>query len=192
MALFPLGILSAAGAGGAPFIDSDYELISSTILGSSSSSISFSSLGTYSSTYKHLQIRAVMRNDVAATGVSGVWTRFNGDTAGNYAWHILYGTGSSVASTAGAGQGYALTGLTAQNSMTASSFSAVVIDYLDVFSTTKNKTTRAFTGNVANETRIDLHSGHWRSTASVTSIELSLGGSSFITGSRFSLYGIKG
>jgi hypothetical protein len=54
---FPLGILSAAGAGGG--VAGDYELISSEILGTTAASVTFSSLGDYSSTYKHLQIRAV-------------------------------------------------------------------------------------------------------------------------------------
>jgi hypothetical protein len=50
---FPLGILSAAGAGGG--VAGDYELISSEILGTTAASVTFSSLGDYAppiSTYK--------------------------------------------------------------------------------------------------------------------------------------------
>ena len=75
----------------------------------------------------------------------------------------------------------------------ANAFGAGVYDILDPYSTTKNKTTRLFGGRgfVTGDHKIVLASGLWRNTASVTSIDL-VANDNFVTGSRFSLYGIKG
>jgi hypothetical protein len=85
MSLFPLGILSAAGAGG---VGATYELIESQILGSNQSSITFSSLATYASTYKHLQIRAAGKGSGNSFEETNVNLRFNGDTGSNYSAHF--------------------------------------------------------------------------------------------------------
>jgi hypothetical protein len=181
MALFPLGILSAAGA---EVAGPAYELIESTILTGTQASITFSNLGTYSSTYKHLQIRATHKS---SSSDDFFLLRFNGDTGSNYAWHQLGGEGSVVFSGGATSQ----TAITAgQNpSTTASRFAATVIDLLDVYSTTKNKTIRLLTGN-ADVNKVILRSGVFLSTASTTSLTLSV--TNFTAGSRFSLYGIKG
>jgi hypothetical protein len=187
--LIPLGILASSGAG---VPTGDYELISSTILGSNTPSVTFSSLGTYSSTYKHLQVRIVART-VRTEVNDSILTRFNGDTGSNYAWHRLFGTGSSVSSGAGSTQTSILTGETSGNTNTSSAFFATVIDILDPYSTTKNKTIRWLNGGASSFNHIQLGSGLWNSTASVTSFALEpVNSANFLTGSRFSLYGIKG
>jgi hypothetical protein len=187
MTLSALGIFSAAGAGGAAF-SSDYELIETYLLGTTQSSVVFSSLGTYSSTYEHLQIRVTARSNRADLD-SPFGIQFNGNTSG-YFWKEFQGTGSAVN----------LTGLTSQSSMrlgiatgatsTANNFGAAVIDILDPYSTTKNKTFRAFTGQT-NLNRIKLNSGSLSSTGSLTSITVLDQFGSFVSGSRFSLYGLK-
>jgi hypothetical protein len=64
-----------------------YELISTTILGSAQSSVVFD-VSSYTSTYKHLQIRVVTRTDRGANeDILGI--RFNGDTGSNYITHLL-------------------------------------------------------------------------------------------------------
>jgi hypothetical protein len=190
MTLSALGIFSAAGAGE---VASDYELIQTYILGSSQPSITFSSLGTYSSTYKHLQVRAVARSANASTGTLTMWSRLNGDSATNYSWHALQGNGSTVASSVGTTTNVMMTGMLAQNNDTTGSFGATVIDLLDCYSTTKNKTTRSLSGyHAGTGTRIHLESGSWRNTASLTSWEMRPDTGSFLSGSRFSLYGIRG
>jgi hypothetical protein len=186
MALFPLGILSAAG-GGAALIP-DYDLLETQILGSTQASITFSSLGTYSSTYKHLQIRASVRTDRANTGDLGRFY-FNADeTNGNYYSHGLDGTGSIVESFADAAP--YITYYSAA-SATANQFSGMVMDILDPFSTTKNTTTRLLMGPGGSGREIVLQSGLWNNTASITSIKFAAIGS-FVTGTRYSLYGIRG
>jgi hypothetical protein len=188
MALFPLGILSAAGAGGADL--GSFDLLESQILGSAQSSVTFSSLGTYSSTYKHLQIRFTARSTRAST-LDLVNFRFNGDTGSNYSLHRLTGNGSSVSSAGASVQPNFYIGFISGGDAGGSQFGAGVADLLDPFSTTKNKTVKSLTGSTS-APELDLYSGAWYNTASVTSFDLFPLAGNFVTGSRFSLYGIKG
>jgi hypothetical protein len=189
MTLSALGIVSAAGAGGEGATGT-YELIQSYILGSTTSSINFSSLATYASTYKHLQLRIVARGTNGAAGIV-LKMRFNGDTGTNYTEHGLQSDGSSTSSFGGANSDYLLaTAMTAAGA-TANSFSGMVIDILDSYSTTKNKTMRSLSGSTGFN-RIILSSGVFRNTASMTSIDLFAAGNDIAAGSRFSLYGIRG
>jgi len=174
----------------APSGPADYELISTTVLGSSAAAITFSSLDTLASAYKHLQIRAASRSDVASAYVD-TRVKINGDTtSANYSTHELYGTGSTVAS-GGAGSYYPPgIAYSAGSSAGSNIFSGFVIDILDFSNTSKRKTLRSLSGIVASSSLIDLRSVGWFSTAAITSIELNTT-SNFITGSRFSLYGLK-
>ena len=188
--LIPFGVLSAAGAGG---VVGTYELIETQILGSSQSSITFSNLGTYSSTYKHLQIRLTARGSNNATWEINEM-RFNGDSGANYANHLLRGGGSTVSSSGGGG-GTSIGFETVGNTAPSGAFAAVIIDILDAYSTTKNKTTRTIWGrHNASDNAITLTSGLWQNTNAISSIVLTDGGGarSFLTGSRFSIYGIRG
>jgi hypothetical protein len=187
MALFPLGILSAAAGGG-----ETYELISTTVLGGTATSVTFSSLATYASTYKHLQIRTVAR--VSASQVSQViGIQINGDTGNKYSGPGVQGNCSTVSSF-----GYAnsptmdFQRLTAANA-TANSFGALVIDIIDPYAA-KNKTLRTLGGFTSTgENMVALTSGAYLNTSSITSITcLSFSPSNFVAGSRFSLYGIRG
>jgi hypothetical protein len=189
--LIPFGVLSAAGAG---VVGGDYELISTTVLGTATSSVTFSSLGDYSSTYKHLQIRMTGRTSRVAQ-FDYINLRLNGDTGNNYTAHYVYGDGSSVQSGfEGASISRAFVGTFAGNSATASIFGASVFDILDAYSTTKNKTTRALHGvRTGSFQEVFLSSGLYMSTAATNSVTiLPTVGPNFLTGSRFSLYGIKG
>jgi hypothetical protein len=177
------------------FVDvSDYELISSTILGSSTPSVTFSSLGDYASTYKHLQLRTLTRND-NATNDRELYIRFNGDTTSSYASHRLTGNGSTVTN----GSDISKTSIELRQGViganqTANIFGAAVIDILDFSSTSKNTTIRSLMGHHGSANRIvHLYSGFFNNTAAITSINLrTLDGVNFVAGSRFSLYGIKG
>jgi hypothetical protein len=183
--LIPLGFLASSGGGA----ETDFELIETYIISSSTSTVTFSSLGSYSSTYKHLQIRAVAK---PATNAN-TYLRINGDTSTNYAWHELftYDPATSVASGAGASQNH-IKAIYADGTGTANSFGAGIIDILDSYSTTKNKTVRIFTGTT-DDLFIGVRSGFWNNTNSITSLTLvTSDGSNLATGSRFSLYGIKG
>jgi hypothetical protein len=185
MTLSALGIFSAAGAGGV--VAGTYELIESQILGSSQASITFSNLATYASTYKHLQIRVAARED--QSGLENVWIRFNGDTGSNYRGHKLVGNGSSVSSGAqGAGDTFGFAGIVATSANASDIFGSFVMDITDAYAT-KNKTTRSFSGVVPGY--VLIRSALWMSTAALTSITLLPQSTNFVSGSRFSIYGIR-
>jgi hypothetical protein len=183
-----LGILNSQAAGGG---DGAYDLLETTTLSSSASSVTFSGLGSYSD-YAHLQIRYIVRTD-RTNNVDGVTLKINGDTANNYSHHRLLGYGS-VGSFAAANVGFIYLGLCPDASSTANTFGAGVADILDAFETTKYKTVRTLGGTAhPTDPYVSLTSGSWRDTSSLTSLTVDqTTGPNFVAGSRFSLYGIKG
>jgi hypothetical protein len=188
MSFILLGILnSQVDAGGA----GAYDLLETQVLTSSASSVTFTGLGAYSD-YKHLQLRAVVRSD-RASSVADFLVNLNADTGANYAFHTLGGNGTSVFSSAATSQSLMETGFATGSTFTANAFGVIVMDILDFSSTTKNTTLRSLTGLAGTENnQIRLVSGLYNSTSAVTSLEFtSQASTNFITGSRFSLYGVK-
>jgi len=185
MSFVLLGILNsqAAGAGAA----GAYDLLETTTLASSASSVSFTGLGSYSD-YKHLQIRAVTQSDRGSSGVSDTLATFNSDTGANYAMHWLQGNGSSVSSTNSTSRNNIY--LNQAPLTSANGFNAFVADILDFSSSSKNTTVRSFAGGKNSTERIFLISGLYNSTSAITSMTIT-DESNFVTGSRFSLYGVR-
>jgi hypothetical protein len=183
MGLIPLGILSSAGSG-----FGTYELIQTTILGSSTASVTFSGLDAYAGIYKHLQIRYTARSD---DNSQTMFATFNGVTGTSYATHRLYGYLGSVISDAFTSRANLFVGGNAPNTNVANSFTAGVIDITDFASTTKNTTTRALGGFVGAVSIVMLHSGLFNNTAAVTSVSIFGNLGNLVTGSRFSIYGIR-
>jgi hypothetical protein len=178
--------------GNEAFEPSSFDLISTTILDSTQSSVVFD-VSTYASTYKHLQVRLVGRSSEATTSIYDLLIRFNGDIGSNYSGHNLRGTGSAVQSNALIGFTYIINESTfVGNSNTANIFGSAVIDILDPFSTTKNTTTRSIGGHNSSTARLYLGSGAYYSTEAVNSITVGPTFGSILAGSRFSLYGIRG
>ena len=180
---FGLGFFATAGAGGAA---GSFDLLESQVLGTAVGSVTFSSLGTYATTYQHLQIRMVARANRPSSTTDPLIITLNG--SGQTHAHSLFGNGSSVSSGAIASQYSLLDAITGPNAAT-NAFGACVIDILDPFETTKNKTMRGFTG--AN-TVVALGSVLFGTTSSTTSITITpFSATNYMVGSRFSLYGIK-
>lgn len=174
-----------------PRVSNSYESIATVTVGAGgSSSITFSSIP---STYKHLQIRGIGRT-ARANADDNAYIRFNSDTGNNYAWHSLYGTGSSVTAYAVSTTNYAQILATSANSTTASVFNGSVIDILDYANTNKYKTVRALSGFDANGSGIIyFNSGLWQNTSAITTIDLAgITGSNWSQYSSFALYGVKG
>ncbi len=191
MTLSALGIFSAAGAGGGVSL-SDYELITTATISGSSSEIVLSSLDTYSSTYKHLQVRFTLRSSRSATDDAAV-VRFTGG-GGSHVSHRLVGNGSTVTSAADTSGTHMYIGQIPAANFTASAFHGGVIDILDAYSTTKNKTIRVLAGRPGTNNEIALHSGfYFGSTAAVSAIYIgNANGGNFTSTSRISIYGTKG
>jgi hypothetical protein len=179
---FGLGFFATAGAGGAG--GASYDLLESQILSSATSSISFSSLSGYASTYQHLQIRA---SHIQTTSGETALMRFNGDTASNYRVHALRGNGSAVSS---ADYGSRTSMIPAVDVPSTTIPAAFVCDILDAFETTKNKTIRSLAG-YGNGGNINLYSGLWINASALTSITILASSGNLATSSRFSLYGSK-
>lgn len=185
MSLLLLGILNsqAAGAGGA----GAYDLLETEILTSAASSVTFTGLDTLAAGYQHLQIRAVStRSLVSGSSFFGLM-RLNGDTGANYATHRLSGDGTSVTSTSAVSDTRMLI---FRAGATLGNWPSNVIDILDFANTSKNTTCRSMTGYAPGG--VHLSSGAWFNTDAVTSIELSNASGAFQTGSRFSIYGVRG
>jgi hypothetical protein len=169
---------------------SDMELIATSFgAGGTQGGISFASIPQG---YKHLQLRITGR-PVSAGYAGTMYLYMNNDGGANYNSHLLKGNGSAVSSAAfTSGNGIVAYGLNVESSTTAGSYSTSIIDVLDYTSTSKNKTARWFTGYTGSASnQVALVSGAWRSTAAVTDMYVAWDGY-VATGSRFSLYGIKG
>jgi len=188
--MIPLGILGTLSGGAAA---GAYELISTTVLSSSTATVSFSSIVN---TYKHLEIRATLRTAKTASNADSFDVRFNSDSGNNYAYHGLRGNGSSVSSSANSSQNTMRFSFIPSSTDTANSYSGLVMSVLDYTNTSKNTTIRNLFGNHstnANLSNIALSSGFWNNTSAVSTITfLNPGGEGFLSGSRFSLYGILG
>jgi hypothetical protein len=173
------------GVGVAPSTTA-YESIATVNVGSGGASdITFSSIP---STFTHLQLRVTS----ISPGEANHYMQFNGDTATNYSWHELYGTGSAAASGNASTVNYIKAGYSGTTTPV-----STVIDVLDYANTNKFKTTRGLAGsdsNTGGNNYVLFRSGNWRSTSAINQIYIyPVGtGNSFSQYTKFALYGIKG
>lgn len=197
-----LGILASQISGHLFAPSTAYESIATTTVGAGgTSTITFSSIPA---TYTHLQIRLFGQTNRATYGGDNFYIRVGAssvDTGSNYAWHMVYGEGT----TTGAGAGSSATYINVLNggclgTTAGSSFGAVVLDVLDYANTSKYKTTRALGGTDDNGASsggfgraVGLNSGLWQSTSAIGIISLyPMNGTSFNQYTSAALYGIKG
>lgn len=183
-----IGIIASSGGA----VGGDYESIATVTVGSGgSSSISFTSIP---STYQHLQIRLLARSSDSA-GTVNVTTQLNSDTGSNYAWHRIFGNGTSVGANGVASQTSAIIGQISGATAASGVFGVAVIDLLDYANTNKYKTIRALFGfndnNGGAGEVVQLFSGLWQSTSATSTVTLFAGGG-FSQYSQVALYGIKG
>lgn len=181
---------SAASNSVTPASPSSFESIA-TITPSGTGVVTFSSIP---STYKHLQIRGLLRS-TRSVALDAITLTINGDTSTNYDDHYFQVSGSAIA-TGFDGTNttsftlYRFPGATA----TANIFGNTIIDFVEYANVNKYKTIKSITGADLNGNGIfSLGSAAWRSTSAINSITLSPGASSnWATGTQFALYGIKG
>jgi hypothetical protein len=176
--------------GNDPYIPTDFESIATVSVGSGgAASVTFSSIP---STYTHLQVRGISRTENAANQARNFRFYFNGDTASNYAFHLLRGDGSSVVADATANS-VGVCGVSLDDSTTASAYGAAVIDILDYTNTNKYTTLRSLSGGDYNGGGfMSFHSTLWLNTNAITSIEFyNAGAIEWKEHTTFALYGIK-
>lgn len=167
-----------------------YTLISSNVLSSTATSVTFSSIPN---TYTDLVLRVSTRTDVA--GVDGVAVRviFNGNTSSVYSTTILRGSGSAASSTMDAGTygWFSFNGMASAGN-TADTFASGEL-YIPSYTASVNKQMSSIYTSENNATAANMNCNAllWRNTSAISSIGLSLGSGSFISGSSFYLYGIK-
>jgi hypothetical protein len=182
-----------AGLYGIPVAPSTtaYESIATTTVGSGgTSTVTFSSIP---STYTHLQLRILGRGSTSFSPGLTTYIKANGDSGSNYAYHTLYGNGTSATSTATTSSGGLLLPQSlADSSATANIFGAVVCDLLDYTNTNKNKVIRMIGGFDTNGAgRISFGSALWLSTSAINELAISTDGT-LQQYSQIALYGIKG
>lgn len=189
-----LNFLAAIGNSGVTAGAGSFESIATATGTGSSNSITFTSIP---STYQSLQIRWVARNTNTGTDAGISTMSVNGDTTGaNYAWHELWGSGTSV-SASGSDTGMPYYGMVVRNGAASGVTGVGIIDIHNYASTTQFKTIRCFSGDDRNGAGIvGMWSGLWENTNAISSITLyaQVFGSSvnFTTATQFALYGIKG
>lgn len=191
-------VLGALGVGARAFgmtapsgAATSFDLLTTNILTSTQTSITIDT-SSYS-TYKDLQLRMTVRTNYASNWDS-IYVRYNGDTGSNYSSHGFGTSGSLYGETSsGVDKTYFAGGAIAANNNTTNVFTTVVVDLVDAFNTNKYKVHMVTWGAKGTEVRTGIGSGRWGSTSAITSIVMALNsGQSFVSGSRFSLYGIKG
>ena len=155
-----------------------YTPLATVTLGSSASSVTFSSIPA---TYRDL---VLVFQSAITSGSVGIKMNFNSDTGSNYSTVRMYGSGSTTASdvngdgTADIDVGYYGTSL-----------SHTEIQIMDYSATDKHKIvlgrlTLTSTGYVTAE------AARWANTSAITSIVLQPRSSTFVAGGTFNLYGI--
>jgi len=187
--LIPFGVLSAAGADVGPVFEDAFELIAT---GNATGSAAFIEFTSIPSTYSHLQIRGTFRG-TDSSSVRDFDITMNGIAGTSYASHRLEGSGTSTSSGALTSQPkMEFSNIIPAATQTANIFGACVVDILDYKSTSKNTTVKMLIGFSGTTPRIRLGSGFVNNTAAITTIRLAVNVANLATGTRFSLYGIKG
>lgn len=165
-----------------------YTLIASNTLGSSASSVTFSSIPA---TYTDLMLVTSALSPGGGNNARGYRFELNSDTGTNYSQTWL---SNSVTTPVSSRETSQTRGRIGGISETTSDVTTVKTDFLDYSNTTTYKTVLSRGSNLCTNGDTNLFAGVslWRSTSAVSSIKLTMSdNSSFITGSSFKLYGIE-
>jgi hypothetical protein len=158
-----------------------YEKIATTTLGSASATVTFTSItGTYTDL-------VLITNSATGSNDIDMYIQVNSDTASNYSWTRLLGTGSSALSSRGSSSnlGYRVGNMSGSNV----GQNNVIVQFQNYSNTTTFKTVLTRSNNPAN--LVEAFVGLWRSTSAITSMDIKTQSGNFSIGSTFTLYGIK-
>jgi hypothetical protein len=174
---------------------STYTLIASNVITGTPTTVTFSSI---LSTYTDLILRASLRT-TNASAVESLQIRFNGNTSGIYSLTKIYaGLGNPVGSDRGLGSNstemFIAAGADGANN-TSNTFSSYEL-YIPNYTVSQNKPMSnnwAVEGNSTTDYFLAAQADLFRSTSAIDSIAITAraGGTNFVAGSSFYLYGIK-
>jgi hypothetical protein len=193
-------VASAASNSITPAALGDFQSIATyTVSGTSTTVLTFSSIP---STYKHLQIRGMVRNSVSAY-YQTILMRFNASSGGtDYNGNILRGNGATaeMANYINNAQAYVEMSYVAGGNTTTGTFSPLVLDLYDYTDTSKKRNGKLIMGYENNGIGFDNYDKglqtaqywNWQQTNAINQIELTINGGYYIAGTRLALYGIKG
>ena len=159
-----------------------YEKIATNTLGSAAANVEFTSI-----TGSYTDLILVINGGFSANGAMVV--RVNSDTGSNFSTTLINGDGSSAISFRSsntAGKIYMN-----YNAITGNSFSGVwLINFQNYANTTTYKTILGRYNGASNEVGASV--GLWRSTSAINTIRVfENGGANLLSGSTFTIYGIK-
>lgn len=161
-----------------------YEPIATNTLGSDTATVTFSSIpGTYTDL-------VLVLNSRSASTSGGVFVQFNNDTGSNYSVIRLRGNGTAASSNNSANVTTGEIGDQNVSTNTAGNFGNIICQINNYSNSTTYKTTlsRANVADVTVRALVSL----WRSTSAITEIDIFCENSNnFLSGSTFTLYGIK-
>jgi hypothetical protein len=173
---------------------STYEPIATTTLGSTTDTVTFSSIPA---TYTDLVLIAAARDSSTSYYNAQFGLRFNGDTAANYSTTEVTGDGTSATSGRTSNQTWAILGKVPNQTSgySSSTFGATVFQIMNYANTTTYKTVLSRSNYLFGSTDgyVTAKVGLWRKTPeTINSVSVyTNSGYGFVSGSTFTLYGIK-
>lgn len=188
-----LGVIASSKSGN---LSSTFDLIENA-QPSSQGSVTFSGLNAYANTYKHLRIIAALVTDIS---VNNTWAnmRFNSDTGNNYYYSYIRGNNYNTPGFTTAVDNATQFGIGANQDEPSGGQNqwpfVLMCDIPDFASSNKWKTVTSVSGQYAipySTYTLGSWNGIWKNTNAITSITIRTDSGNWVTGSIFSLYGIK-
>jgi hypothetical protein len=158
-----------------------YEKIATTTLGSNQASVTFSGI---SGSYTDL---VLVCNYAVNTANRNSYIQFNSDTGTNYSITQMLGNGSTASSVRYSNQSKIF--LTDSAMSTSTNGNAVLVNIQNYSNSTTYKTCLIRQNRA--DSYVEAIAGLWRSTSAITTVLISSEGANLLSGSTFTLYGIK-
>ncbi len=163
-----------------------YEPIATTTLSTNTATVTFSSI---SGSYTDL-ILIIFGRSTRNTNDDTLLFRLNNDSGSNYSRTRILADGTTPSSARDAGQNGINFDIVAGATLASGTYSPNIYHIMNYSNTTTNTTVLNRSNNA--NAYVVAAAGLYRSTAAITRIDLSLvTGPNFVSGSTFTLYGIK-
>lgn len=191
------GAYSAASNSVTPIVPTAFESIASISGTGSSSSFTFTSIPQ---TYKHLQIRAILRENSGGNANGSLKLEFNGSgsSVGRGHWFQALGETSPYTNAQYDSGDMYIQYVSVGSAATGNVYGMLIMDIMDYSDTSKNKVIRNFYGINANNlaatsAAVGSNSNLWVNTSAINQIKLvGSNNNPYTTLSNVALYGIKG